>query len=101
MTTDASSRIVGLMRLIRALWVELETPPPASRALVVWLDRYGNPTAPFIWAAKRIVDLGPGDEIRHNDKRYKVAGVKPFLEHANVSAEFLRERSIQDGFVAA
>jgi hypothetical protein len=94
-------RIVGAMRLIHALWVEIETPSPASRALVVWLDSYGNPTAPFIWAAKRIVDLGPGDEIRHKGKRYKVAGVKPFLEHTNVSAEFLRERSIPDGFVVA
>jgi len=89
------------MRLIRALVVEVETPPPASRALIVWLDRYGNPTARFIWAPKRIVDLGSGDEIRHGGKRYTVANVKPFLEHANVSAKFLRERSVQDGFVAA
>ena len=87
------------MRLIRA-WVELETPPPASRA-----RRLARPLrqsdGPIHLGGQRIVDLGPGDEIRHNDKRYKVAGVKPFLEHANVSAESLRERSIQDGFVAA
>ena len=63
------------------------------------LDRYGNPTAPFIWAPKLIVDLGPGDEIRHNGSRYKVAGVRPWLEHGNMSAEFLCERSIENGIV--
>jgi hypothetical protein len=43
--------------------------------------------------------LLPGHQIRHNGKRYKVASVEPFLQHLNVPAEFLRERSREAGFL--
>jgi hypothetical protein len=63
------------------------------------LNRDGYPTRPLFWTAERIVDLQPGDQIRHNGKRYKVASVKPFLQHENVPAEFLREQGRTDGFL--
>jgi hypothetical protein len=82
------------------MYVEVETAPPASRGYVVWLDQSGNPTWPIFSCQKRVVDFLLGDQIRHNGKRYKVASVEPFLQHLNAPADFLRERSSEDGFVA-
>jgi hypothetical protein len=62
------------------------------------LNRDGFPTRPLFWSAERVVDLQPGDQIRHGGKRYKVASVAPCLQHLDMPAEFLHQGSSEDGF---
>jgi len=72
------------MRIVSCVQLDLEIPPPRILQLLVWLDRYGNSFRGFCWPedrSKRIVDLRPGDWIRHRGSRYRITGLKPYREH--------------------
>jgi hypothetical protein len=68
-------------RIVYALTYWLETPPPHSRCLIVWLTPEGDATAPWIESAytgKRIVTTKPGEHVRFRAKLDKVVSVEVF-----------------------
>jgi hypothetical protein len=65
-------------QIVYALQYDLETPPPRSRCLIVWLTPTGDATALWIQPShtgKRIVTTKPGEHIRFKGELQKVTGV--------------------------
>jgi hypothetical protein len=65
-------------QIVYALQYDIETKPPRSRCLIVWLTPDGDATAPWIESAhsgKRIVTTKPGEHIRFKGELQKVTGV--------------------------
>lgn len=65
-------------QIVYALQYDLETPPPRSRCLIVWLTSTGDATASWIQPShtgKRIVTTKPGEHIRFKGELQKVTGV--------------------------
>jgi len=88
------------MRIVSCVQLDLEFPPPRIPQLLVWLDRYGNSFRGFCWpedGSRRIVDLQPGDWIRHRGSRYRITGLKPYREHTiepRDPSTFLSQRDV-------
>jgi hypothetical protein len=91
------------VRLVSAMQIELEPDPDrpgSSRSLIAWLDAAGNTRfARPLDKWKRIVDVEPGDWIRHRGRRFQVKGVKPYRSHA-VGPECPMPRE-SDGFMTS
>jgi len=86
------------MHVIFCLWLELETPPPAPRSLLVWLDANGDAKPPYcrpLDESKRMVDIGPGDWILHHGKPRQVKSVEPYRSH-EITPEFVAARTSPD-----
>ena len=68
-------------RIVFALLYRLENPPPVIRELVVQLDTDGNSLcggARPVDPNKRIVNLRPGDQIRHKGQVDTIVSVEVF-----------------------
>jgi hypothetical protein len=90
------------MRLVHCLRFELETPPPASHALLVWLNADGNAQpqhARSMDRNKRIVDLVPGDGLWHRGTVYRIRSVEPYRWHTVTEVFPQAEQSPRDGFL--
>jgi hypothetical protein len=90
------------MRLVYCLRFELETPPPTSHVLLVWLNADGNAQpqhARSMDPNKRIVDLVPGDRLWHRGTVYRVQAVEPYRWHTVTEESLQGEQSPRDGFL--
>jgi hypothetical protein len=68
-------------QVVYALTYWLETPPPHTRCLIVWLTPDGDATAPWIESAytgKRIVTTKPGEHVRFRGKLQRVKPVEVY-----------------------
>jgi hypothetical protein len=80
-TTLGAEGFIHNGRIVYALDYQLETPPPASRHLIVWIDRKGDALAPWIKPGvsdRRIVTTKPGQYILFKGQREKVVAVSVY-----------------------
>lgn len=78
---DLSAGFVHNGRIIYAIEYWLETPPPSSRNLIVWLTPEGdsqNPRIESAYTGKRLVTTKPGEHIRVGGKLEKVISVSAY-----------------------
>jgi hypothetical protein len=90
------------MRLVYCLRFELETPPPTSRALIVWLNADGNFQPEYarpMDRGKRVVDVGPGDRLWHRGQISTVRSVAPYRWHDTTEESLQGRQNPPDGFL--
>jgi hypothetical protein len=68
-------------RIVYALQYDLETPPPSSRCLILWLTPDGdcqNPRIQSAYTGKRLATTKPGEHIKVGGKLEKVVSVNVY-----------------------
>jgi len=78
---DLSAGFVHDGRIIYAIEYWLETPPPGSSHVIVWLTPDGdcqNPRIQSAYTGRRLVTTKAGEHVRVGDKLEKVAGVNVY-----------------------